>query len=85
MKSIDLIKIAYNNENCAICGKLLRWERGYGKCAHDSPTLDRIDNENFIDVNNTQILCHRCNTAKGDLDMSSFVSYCEMVVKKFTK
>ena len=63
------------------CGCKLDWSRGTkdGKVRPNSPTLDRINNEDVITKDNIQILCYRCNTSKGPRTMIEFVDYCKSV------
>jgi hypothetical protein len=82
-----LTNLAKTVNACFICGKELRWTQGNGagKLTGNSPTLDRIDNGKELNISNTQIICHTCNTTKHNLTMSEFASYCKMVADKFYK
>lgn len=55
--------------HCGMCGKLL--QRGEGKQTHNTPHLDRIYNEDYMDKKNTQILCFSCNIMKGATPMDN--------------
>lgn len=81
----ELINFAKKQRYCYICGKKLRWEQGStdGKLCHSSPTLDRANNDQEINISNIQILCHRCNRMKGELSMGDFVIFCGEVYRKF--
>lgn len=70
-----------DKEVCDICNKKLNWNNT--KLSHDSPTLDRKNNENDIILNNIMILCHRCNTSKGDRTIIEMKEWCKMVLKRF--
>lgn len=83
--SIDeLEQAAKSHLTCMICGKPLDYGRKVkGKVNDDSPTLDRLNNEGYIDNNNCIILCLKCNASKRDRTMKEFIEYCLMVVRKF--
>ena len=79
--SLELI--AKHSKNCPLCGIELDWSplKGYKK--NNSPSLDRINNEDFLDIHNIVIICSRCNTTKYDRTLEKFVEYCRMIVKLF--
>ena len=55
------------NPHCECCGKVL--DMGYKKDGiqnDDSPSMDRIDSEKGYTLENTAILCWRCNKHKQD-------------------
>lgn len=61
----ELTNLAKNTLNCPICGIKFRWEYGRGNTMN-SPTLDRINNEDSITKENCHIICKRCNITKLD-------------------
>jgi hypothetical protein len=77
-----LDKYAQKTKCCEICEEELEWKPGRG-LKLSSPTLDRVDNEDFLTQNNVMIICLSCNGTKRDRTMSDFVSYCEMITKRF--
>lgn len=77
-----LMSILDSLNRCPICGCVFVKEYGQG-IIHESPSLDRIDNENELREDNVQIICRRCNTIKSDRTMNDFVKYCNNVYKKF--
>lgn len=70
-----LSDIAKQSVYCPFCGIKLLWEIGNG-FQGNSPTLDRINNENFINAENVMIICRSCNISKSDRTLSEFVDYC---------
>ena len=78
----DLERLAKSTDDCPICGVVLQWERGLGFCGN-SPTLDRVDNDGLLNMNNCQIICLRCNITKGNRTWRQFIDYCWMVTAKF--
>jgi len=73
----ELEQIAKTTLTCNICGEDLNWNGD--RTNSKSPTLDRVENENFITKNNSQIICHGCNVRKGDLPMGKFIEYCKLI------
>lgn len=67
---------------CEICGVLLDYSKK-GKLVSNSPSLDRLNNEKEIRKDNIQILCHRCNSTKGDKNIKDLVSWCKLVIQKY--
>lgn len=78
---LDLKQMALATIKCPICDKILNWHND--KMKDDSPSLDRINNDSEININNVQIICIQCNTTKNARTMLDFVSYCRMVAEKF--
>lgn len=80
----QLEELAKNSHNCVICLRPLNWQLGNkGTVQLDSPALDRINNEMEIRPDNCQITCHSCGSTKRNRTMRDFVSYCDMVSKRF--
>lgn len=80
----ELTNIAKQTDICPICGKLLVYNNGTNKKQSlDSPSLDRINNENILTVDNTWIICLECNNLKSVKPLADFVKFCDMVATKF--
>ena len=81
----ELYDFVKDKDYCYICGKPLDWSygsKGRGM-KHNSPSLDRINNENYLDLSNIQILCCNCNTSKGNKTILELVSWAEQVIKVY--
>jgi hypothetical protein len=80
-----LEKRASETTVCEFCGVVLRWPNGAGnrKVIANSPTLERINNEQHLTKNNIKIICHRCNVTKQDRTFKEFVRYCKMIATRF--
>lgn len=78
----ELYNLALDKKTCPICGKVLSWGGKNGRIRSHSPSLDRINNENELNLSNVWIICARCNAAKGGMTMKEFVEYCELVVSR---
>lgn len=82
----ELYELVKNKTTCDICGCKLDWSRGVKKHIRlNSPTLDRINNEQILTQQNIQILCSQCNVMKGNRPMNEFIAYCNMVGEKYGK
>jgi hypothetical protein len=79
-----LVILADSIDNCPICGCKLDWtvNTKQQKAKHNSPSLDRINNETEITDNNSWIICHRCNVTKSDRTLIEFYNYCENILKR---
>lgn len=80
----DLLSFVANIETCNICGCKLNWGvDNKGSIFPNSPSLDRTNNEYEININNIQLICHKCNRTKGERTMKDFIRYCKNVYLKF--
>jgi hypothetical protein len=69
---------------CRYCDITLKYKDRSKDDLRDAwATLDRVYNESILTKDNTQIICHRCNTTKGNLTHSKFVSRSEVITDKF--
>jgi len=69
--------------HCPICGRKLDCHSRPGFASASSPSLDRIDNDNEIRIDNVWVICKHCNTTKQDRTLEEFYEYCKMVVSKW--
>jgi hypothetical protein len=79
----ELEKKASITLHCEYCGILLRYGPKNGKVMPNSPTLDRINNEMTLDMQNTRILCYCCNNTKQSRTHIEFIKYCKVIADKF--
>ena len=70
----QLTELAEETTHCKWCGRKLQWETGKGVTSY-CPTLDRRNNENFLDIDNIDIICLSCNAGKGKLSEEEFKQY----------
>lgn len=79
----ELGSIAEETTFCPICGTKLNW--GVGNKGNgpeiNSPTLDRIYNQQILELHSVQIICNRCNAAKLTGTMEDLITWCKQVVK----
>lgn len=81
---MDLANIARNTDTCFFCKNFIKWSYGdKGKILDTSPSLDRLNNENYIDKNNIAIVHHTCNTYKGARPFSTYIQDSYELTKKF--
>lgn len=76
----ELLEYITSIDTCELCGKQLSFFNK--KTSNDSPSLDRIDNEQFISIKNIQLLCHQCNTSKGARTQNEFEEYCKLILRR---
>lgn len=80
----DLYEKVLKIDYCELCNKKLSWYRT-GKIQHNSPTLDRLNNENIINKYNIQILCHECNSTKRKKTIPELLEWCKKVIEVYGK
>lgn len=74
----DLLKKALEKPSCSICHRELEWySTGKYKTTELSPTLDRINNDNYMDIDNVDIICHKCNTKKNSDTLEENLVWCK--------
>jgi hypothetical protein len=84
LASGELYEVVSKTESCFICGTRLDWQlRNKGHPKHNSPTLDRLNNERTIRIDNILILCYKCNATKRNRTLREFWEYCSAVDRKF--
>lgn len=83
----ELLQIAEKTKYCSMCGIELDWKYGNkdGKVQSDSPTLDRINNQEILNRNNIWIICYKCNILKRNRTIKEFVNYCGIIWNKFNQ
>ena len=74
-------------EKCPICGREIDWTYGNkgGYPNISSPSLDVIDSKGTVTIDNVQILCFLCNTAKGSTPMNDFMKNYEDYIRSAYK
>jgi len=83
----ELFEKANVTDECPICGCKLDWSvntKG-GRPKHNSPSLDRINNDDTITKENSWIVCLHCNVIKSDRPLLEFIEYCKMIVARSDK
>ena len=73
----ELEQMAINAKFCPLCGCELKLNKENVKS--NSPTLDRINNENVIRKDNVMIICQQCNITKGERTLKEFIDYCKLI------
>jgi len=82
--TIDELEIlARKSFHCPYCGKKLNYFPEDKKLNPNSPTLDRINNELILTINNVKILCYQCNISKSNRTEKEFFEFCRRLVEKF--
>lgn len=78
-----LTELAHATTICPFCGTELHYQRGNGYKKHNTPSLDRMDNESILTKTNVMIICYNCNRAKSNRTLIEFVEYCKTVYDKY--
>jgi hypothetical protein len=78
----QLLNIYKQTPNCPICGCNLQ-HGDNGKASKNSPSMDRIDNDIDLDIDDVWIICYECNATKRDLTLQQFKEYADKVCKRF--
>lgn len=86
----QITELAKKTTECWICGAKLvfgykggkhGWYNGAG-----NPSLDVINSTNkVLVIDNIQIICAQCNSAKHGLSMTEFINYCKTVIQRYKK
>ncbi len=63
---VRYVLVANPPTHCACCEKQLDYSTGRGFNKRDSPSLDRWDNSRGYTLDNTRVVCYRCNELKRD-------------------
>ena len=81
--SEDIEKLASESKNCPFCEKELNWNNN--KMSHDSPSLDRLDNSEELNLSNIMVICQQCNSTKSNRSLDGFLEYCEKIIPNLKK
>jgi hypothetical protein len=64
---------------CAISGVCMTYHRGGGSKNDFNVSIDRIDSNGHYTTNNIQLVAHRANQMKNDMDKASFVWWVQTI------
>jgi predicted nucleic-acid-binding Zn-ribbon protein len=64
---------------CRYCGESLQYNK------KKMVAVDRIDNEQIMTNDNTQIICYYCNSRKKNLTHLEFIEYCKRMSNKHSR
>ena len=82
----ELEQAARIHANCMICNTPLYYGKKLNGTKQDnSPYLDRLNNEDYVDNNNVLLVCARCHGAKKGLTLKQFLSYCKYIITRFSR
>ena len=82
---LELENLAKITNKCRYCGNELTYNIGIRtkKNWFDGPSLDRLNNEKEMRLDNIQIICGKCNVTKQDRTHEEFIDYCYKVSNNF--
>lgn len=71
--------------HCQCCGNAMEYTVGRGLAGRrKSPSLDRLENDKGYTLENTRVVCYRCNEVKGDavaIELKVVLAYMERELK----
>lgn len=78
----ELYEKAQHTTTCPLCGcKLLYGYAKKRKLRMNSPSLDRINNDEVLTLTNTMIMCYDCNSTKRARTLDEFINYSRKISK----
>jgi len=82
----ELLSIAEKTSYCKYCNNKLDYDTKYGKRKNipkeNNPTIDRINGEKILTVDNVEIICWKCNTTKLNRTEEEFYKYSKQIYNK---
>ena len=82
----ELERAARIHDKCMICDQSLYYGKKTNGIKQDnSPYLDRLNNEDYVDNNNVLLVCARCHGAKKGLTLREFLNYCKYIINRFSR
>lgn len=82
----ELSTFVLNTPVCNYCGCKLSHDVPYGERGlipkTNHPTLDRINNESVLTLDNVEIICWKCNSTKLNRTKEEFYEYCRGIYMK---
>jgi len=83
LTTTELHTLAKSITHCSFCGIELDYNpKGRSGWHRNSPSMDRIDNKKVIAMDDIQIICAQCNSAKSTMSIEEFIEYCQTIVEK---
>lgn len=79
----ELAEIASNTKTCGYCDCLLCWTNT--KTRPNSPTWDRLDNGDTMTLENTLIVCSKCNSEKRARSHKQYIQDSYALALKFVE
>lgn len=74
----ELAKLAASTSLCSFCHSPISYKNE--KIKNNSATIDRLDNEDILSLQNTTICCYQCNSTKRNRTIKEFVDYMEITL-----
>jgi hypothetical protein len=78
----ELVNFIKDIKVCPYCGTEFDFSVNPNKSLSQRPTLDRIDNEQIMTLKNIQVLCHSCNTMKGQFPHNKFLDKIKLILSR---
>jgi len=81
----DLSNFADTIDKCQFCGIELLWKNDKGIFQQNSPTLENLDLNHTLTMENCVIICHKCNKTKSDTTLDSYIKLLETILPNLKK
>lgn len=80
----ELTQKALSISTCPLCDIELIWIGKGSSSQRESASLDRKENEKVITKENAEIMCHACNTHKGNFTSQQLLEWAKRVISFYT-
>jgi len=79
----ELNNLIQSTPRCKYCGSELDYTTTYGNRTtiplNNKPSVDRINGNKCLTIDNIEIICYKCNATKLDRTEKEFYEYCKKV------
>lgn len=79
----ELIELAEQTTHCKYCGKEIVYKPYEEVPVRNRPSMDRINNDTELRIDNIQIICNGCNISKGQMTHDEFILYCKNIASRW--
>lgn len=80
-----LAEVARNTPKCQFCGIELLYDNKTGHHQWDSPSLENLNLNDHLTLENIAIVCRKCNTSKLNRTLSDYIEYLETILPNLKK
>lgn len=81
----QLCEFIKDKKTCDFCECELLWNNETGKPQQNSPSLENINLNVNINLDNIAIICRRCNTTKSNRNLKDYIEYINKILPNLIK